>query len=79
MGSKWLPLQELPPIAQAPEEEREGLFIKRLRMCSGVCEPSDADLKKKILLEIMDYITNHRGCFNERTYPECTDFVRRSA
>ena len=48
-------------------------------MCSGVCEPSDADLKKKILLEIMDYITNHRGCFNERTYPECTDFVRRSA
>ena len=65
-----------------PAGERQALFIKKLKLCSVQMDFSeheggvrDKELKRLNLLEIMDYINNTKGVFNEQTFPEVTAMI----
>ena len=66
-----------------PSTERQPLFIKKLRLCSQPMDFSEAsdvrdkEIKRLNLLEIMDYINNTKNVFNEQTFGEITEMVRR--
>ena len=60
----------------------QALFIKKLKLCSVQMDFSeheggvrDKELKRLNLLEIMDYINNTKGVFNEQTFPEVTAMI----
>ena len=54
-----------------PATERQQLFIKKLRLCSRSMDFSessdmrDKEIKRLNLLELMDYINNTKGVFND--------------
>ena len=69
--------------ADVASGERQALFIKKLRLCSQPMDFSEAsdvrdkEIKRLNLLEIMDYINNTKNVFNEQTFGEITEMVRR--
>ena len=76
------PLEALPSFKDVPAGERQALFIKKLKLCSVQMDFSeheggvrDKELKRLNLLEIMDYINNTKGVFNEQTFPEVTAMI----
>ena len=78
------PLEALPSFKDVPAGERQALFIKKLKLCSvqmvfseHVGGVRDKELKRRNLLEIMDYINNTKNVFNEQTFGEITEMVRR--
>lgn len=76
--SKNRELQKLPLIKDAPPNEREDLFIQKLRQCCvlfdfAVDPLSDLkwkEVKRAALNEMLDYIFNQRGIITETIYPE---------
>lgn len=71
-----------PPFKDTPAVERQQLFIRKLRLCSEQMDFSESDkgvrdkeIKRLNLLEIMDYINNTKGVFNEVTFPEITQMI----
>jgi len=61
--------------------ERQALFIRKLRLCSHQMDFSESDkardkeIKRLNLLEIMDYINTTKGVFNEATFEEITSMI----
>ena len=77
-------MEQLPTFKDTPSGERQELFIKKLNLCSQVTgfneiDSRDKELKRLNLLEIMDYINQTKGVFNEQTFPHITEMVRRRA
>jgi serine/threonine-protein phosphatase 2A regulatory subunit B' len=75
-------LEPLPPIKDAPAQEQQELFIKKLKQCCIVFDFMDpvTDLKSKeikraCLNEIVDYITVTKSCLTEPVYPEIIAMV----
>jgi len=75
-------LEALPPIKDAPLQDQQELFIKKLRQCGIVFDFMDpvSDLKSKeikraCLNEVVDYISVTKGCLFEGTYPEIIQMV----
>lgn len=75
-------LEQLPPIKDAPLQDQQELFIKKLKQCCVVFDFMDpvTDLKSKeikraCLNEIVDYISVNKGCLTEAVYPEIIAMV----
>ena len=76
-----LQIEPLASFKDTPAPERQGLFIKKLRLCSIQMDFSesekarDKEIKRLNLLEIMDYINTTKGVFNEATFEEITQMI----
>lgn len=74
-------IEPLPSFKDTPAGERNGLFIRKLRLCaehmdfSSPDKSRDKEIKRLNLLEIMDYINTTKGVFNEGTFEEITDMI----
>ena len=74
-------IEPLPSFKDTPAGERQGLFIRKLRLCSQQMDFSESDkardkeIKRLNLLEIMDYINTTKGVFNEATFEEITSMI----
>jgi serine/threonine-protein phosphatase 2A regulatory subunit B' len=75
-------LEPLPPIKDAPVQEQQELFIKKLKQCCVIFDFMDpvTDLKSKeikraCLNEIIDYISVTKSCLSEPVYPEIIAMV----
>lgn len=63
-------------------QEREALFIQKLRQCCVIFDFSDLlsdiqskDIKKNALQELADHIANNRNVLTEPIYPEMFTMV----
>ena len=62
-------IEPLPSFKDTPAGERQGLFIRKLRLCSQTMDFSESEharakeIKRLNLLEIMDYINTTKGVF----------------
>ena len=71
-------LTKLPLLKDTPPNEREELFIQKIRQCQVlfdfVSDPlSDLkwkEVKRAALHEMVEYVTNNRGVLTESVYPE---------
>jgi serine/threonine-protein phosphatase 2A regulatory subunit B' len=75
-------LEPLPAIKDAPLQDQQELFIKKLKQCCVVFDFMDpvTDLKSKeikraCLNEIVDYISVTKSCLSEAVYPEIIAMV----
>jgi len=74
-------IEPLPSFKDTPAGERQGLFIRKLRLCSTQMDFSeqekgrDKEIKRLNLLEIMDYINTTKGVFNEATFEDITAMI----
>ncbi|XP_058799907.1 serine/threonine-protein phosphatase 2A 56 kDa regulatory subunit gamma isoform isoform X3 [Phymastichus coffea] len=79
--SKNRELQKLPLLTEVPAEEREELFIQKLRQCCVLFDfESDPlsdlqwkEVKRCALLEMVDYVTKNRNVISEAIYPEAVN------
>ncbi|XP_031479441.1 serine/threonine protein phosphatase 2A 59 kDa regulatory subunit B' gamma isoform-like [Nymphaea colorata] len=74
--------QALPAFRDVPSSEKQNLFIKKLSMCCVVFDFSDPakfskekDIKRQMLLELVDYIAAANGKFTEVVMQEITKMV----
>ncbi|CAN6448992.1 unnamed protein product [Victoria cruziana] len=74
--------QALPAFRDVPNSEKQNLFIKKLNMCCIVFDFSDPakfskekDIKRQMLLEIVDYIATANGKFTEVVMQEIAKMV----
>ncbi|VDP13876.1 unnamed protein product, partial [Soboliphyme baturini] len=71
-------LQKLPKLVDVPPEDREELFIEKIRQNAVVFDFSAdplsdlnyKEVKRLNLNELIDYISSNRGILTERIYPE---------
>ncbi|EEB13150.1 serine/threonine-protein phosphatase 2A 56 kDa regulatory subunit delta isoform, putative [Pediculus humanus corporis] len=76
--SKDRELQKLPLLKEVPSNEKEELFIQKIRQCcvlfDFVTDPlSDLkwkEVKRAALHEMVEYVTTQRGVITEAIYPE---------
>lgn len=75
-------LTPLPPLRDAPANEQQELFIKKLQQCCVVFDFSDAltdtqskEIKRTCLSELVEYVTVTRGVLNENTYQDIIRMV----
>lgn len=70
-------LERLPSLLEITENERQDMFIKKLRQCSVVFDFHDAlsdlagkEIKRQALTELVEYITTTKSVIVEPIYPE---------
>lgn len=70
-------IEALPPVKDADTNEREELFIKKIRQCCVLfdfTEPLDdlkwKEVKRSALQEMVEYINNNNNIITEAVYPE---------
>ncbi|KAJ1985372.1 serine/threonine-protein phosphatase 2A 56 kDa regulatory subunit delta isoform [Dimargaris verticillata] len=68
--------QDLPMLAEAPEETRQSLLLQKLEQCSVVFDFTDASVdmiqkeaKRKHLFDLIEYVATNRGVVFEAVYP----------
>ncbi|XP_078591666.1 serine/threonine-protein phosphatase 2A 56 kDa regulatory subunit gamma isoform-like isoform X1 [Branchiostoma floridae x Branchiostoma japonicum] len=79
--SKNRELQKLAALKDARPEEREDLFVQKLRQCCVVFDfvndpLSDLkwkEVKRAALNEMVEYVTHNRGVITEAVYPEAVN------
>ncbi|KAL0362220.1 UNVERIFIED_CONTAM: Serine/threonine protein phosphatase 2A regulatory subunit B' zeta isoform [Sesamum calycinum] len=74
--------EALPSLQDVPSLERQNLFIRKLNMCSLLFDFSDPimnlnekDVKRRILLELVDYMTSVNSKFSEISMQEITKML----
>ncbi|KAG0503306.1 hypothetical protein HPP92_003378 [Vanilla planifolia] len=74
--------QPLPSFRDVPSSEKPGLFLRKLAMCCVVFDFSDPaknarekEIKRQMLLELVDYISTVTVKFNEAAMQEATKMV----
>ncbi|KAG8364572.1 hypothetical protein BUALT_Bualt18G0011300 [Buddleja alternifolia] len=72
----------LPSLRDVPSSERQNLFIRKLNMCSVVFDFTDPttnlnekDAKRRMLLELVDYMSSVNTKFSEVAMQEMTKMV----
>jgi serine/threonine-protein phosphatase 2A regulatory subunit B' len=82
IGASNKELEALQPIKDAPVQEQQELFIKKLKQCGVVFDFMDpvSDLKSKeikraCLNELVDYISVTKSCLTDAVYPEIIAMV----
>lgn len=75
--SKNRELTPLAQLAETPANEREELFIQKLRQCCTLFDFSEPlsdlkwkEVKRAALHEMVEYLTNQNGVITEAIYPE---------
>ncbi|XP_032584042.2 LOW QUALITY PROTEIN: serine/threonine-protein phosphatase 2A 56 kDa regulatory subunit gamma isoform [Drosophila mojavensis] len=67
----------LPPLRETPAQEREELFLQKLRQCCTLFDFSEPlsdlkwkEVKRAALHEMVEYLSNQNGVITENIYPE---------
>lgn len=75
-ASEECDLERLPPLKAVAEAERQPLFLKKLEQCCVIfdfqvleSEASGKEIKRQVLLEIVEYVSSNRGVITEEVYP----------
>ncbi|KAL7419725.1 serine/threonine-protein phosphatase 2A 56 kDa regulatory subunit delta isoform [Cryptotrichosporon argae] len=75
--SEHVDIEKLPNFNELRPEDREELFIQKLRQCRVVFDFNDAEseldgkqVKAQTLHEMLEYVTSMRGVITEPIYPE---------
>ncbi|XP_050294069.1 serine/threonine-protein phosphatase 2A 56 kDa regulatory subunit gamma isoform-like isoform X2 [Anthonomus grandis grandis] len=71
-------LEMLPLIKESPPQEKENLFVQKLRQCCVLFDfASDPlsdlkwkEVKRTTLTEMVEYVTQNKGVITENVYPE---------
>jgi len=79
--SKNRELTKLPNLKDAQDDEKENLFIQKIKQCSVVFdfinEPfsdvKDKEIKRAALMELVEYLMVTRGLISEPIYPEAVN------
>ncbi|KAL6978064.1 hypothetical protein U1Q18_047933 [Sarracenia purpurea var. burkii] len=81
-GNSVAAYEPLPGFRDVPSSEKQDLFIRKLNMCCVVFDFGDAsksleekEIKRKTLLELVDYITSANGKFTEIVMEEAIKMV----
>lgn len=79
-------IEKLPNFNEVRPEERNDLFIQKLRQCHVVFDFNDASselrgkqVKAQTLHEMLEYITTQRNVITESIYPEVVGMVSLNA
>eukprot|EP00123_Amoebidium_parasiticum_P016978 comp23667_c0_seq2/m.40466 comp23667_c0_seq2/g.40466 ORF comp23667_c0_seq2/g.40466 comp23667_c0_seq2/m.40466 type:complete len:568 (-) comp23667_c0_seq2:221-1924(-) len=79
-GQQKAEIQKLPAFKDVPVGERQDLFVRKLRECCLCFDFSDAlqdlkgkEIKRAMLNELVEYITNNRGVITDPIYPEAVN------
>lgn len=82
INEQYKELEQLPPIKDAPDTEKQDLFIKKLKQCCVIFDFMDPvidlkskEIKRACLNELVDYISVSKGCLSEPVYPEIIAMV----
>ncbi|KAK6922348.1 Protein phosphatase 2A, regulatory B subunit, B56 [Dillenia turbinata] len=74
--------EALPAFRDVPSSEKQNLFIRKLKLCSVVFDFTDPtknlkekDIKRQILLELVDYVSSANGKFTESVMQEIVKMV----
>ncbi|KAI3457354.1 hypothetical protein Pfo_014017 [Paulownia fortunei] len=74
--------EALPSLRDVPSSERQNLFIRKLNMCSIVFDFTDPtmnlnekDVKRRMLLELVDYLSSVNSKFSEVTMQGMTKML----
>ncbi|KAL6518760.1 hypothetical protein OROHE_017513 [Orobanche hederae] len=74
--------EALPSFRDVPNPEKHNLFVRKLMMCCVVLDFSDPtknskekDIKRQMLVELVDYVTSENGKFNETAMQEIVKMV----
>lgn len=76
-------IQKLALLMDTAEEEREPLFVQKLRQCTvmfdfngdPLSELKGKEVKRAALTELLDYVTQNRSVITEPVYPEIINMV----
>lgn len=76
-------LLQVPSFREVSPEKRKNLFIKKLRLCSVIfdyriesaSENLGKEMKRQILLELVDHVTTNKGWFSEKILAEILGMV----
>ena len=76
-------LEQVPSFREVSPEKRKSLFIKKLRLCSVIfdfhnesaSENLGKEMKRQILLELVDHVTTNKGWFSEKILIEILNMV----
>lgn len=75
-------MENLPSFKEVPNSERANLFVRKLRLCSVICDFSDGggndrdkEIKRQTLLELVDYVNSAKQPFVEQIMPEVVAMV----
>eukprot|EP00123_Amoebidium_parasiticum_P016977 comp23667_c0_seq1/m.40462 comp23667_c0_seq1/g.40462 ORF comp23667_c0_seq1/g.40462 comp23667_c0_seq1/m.40462 type:complete len:576 (-) comp23667_c0_seq1:330-2057(-) len=79
-GQQKAEIQKLPAFKDVSANERQDLFVRKLRECCLCFDFSDAlqdlrgkEIKRAMLNELVEYITNNRGVITEAIYAEAVN------
>jgi serine/threonine-protein phosphatase 2A regulatory subunit B' len=75
-------MENLPSFKEVPNSERPNLFVRKLRLCSIICDftegagnDRDKEIKRQTLLELVDYVNSAKQPFVEAIMPEVVNMV----
>ncbi|XP_011098815.1 serine/threonine protein phosphatase 2A 57 kDa regulatory subunit B' theta isoform [Sesamum indicum] len=81
-GVGTVPYEALPSFRDVPNSEKQNLFIRKLSLCCVVFDFTDPtkhlkekDIKRQMLVEVVDYVTSATGKFNEAVMQEMVKMV----
>eukprot|EP01084_Bolivina_argentea_P213740 362922_1 len=76
-------LEQVPSFREVSPEKRKSLFVKKLRLCcvifdfenESTSENLGKEMKRQILLELVDHVTTNKGWFSETILSEILSMV----
>jgi len=75
-------IENLPTFKEVPNSERANLFVRKMRLCSIICDFNDGagndrdkEIKRQTLLELVDYVNSAKQPFVEAIMPEVVTMV----
>jgi len=76
-------LEQVPAFREVSPEKRRALLVKKLRLCSVIfdfqnesaSENVGKEMKRQILLELVDHVTTNKGWFSEKILPDILQMV----
>jgi len=80
-GAAGRDTEELPLLKDTKPDEKQALFVRKLEFCKAPVSFSDdkdskaKEQKRLNLLEVMDYINQTKGVFNEDTFQTITEMI----
>ncbi|KAJ7173879.1 hypothetical protein O6H91_Y542600 [Diphasiastrum complanatum] len=74
--------ESLPAFKDVPSSDRQSLFIRKLRLCAYTFDFTDPaknakekEIKRQILLELVDHVTSGSGKINEAVFEDITKML----
>jgi len=76
-------LEQVPAFREVTPEKRRALLVKKLRLCAVIfdfqnesaSENVGKEMKRQILLELVDHVTTNKGWFSEKILPDILHMV----